>query len=135
MPPLTHIKTSLTNLYGDEQQHIDTNAGYLPRKALEKGYDVVVVGGGPAGMACAIQIATLGHSALIVDKTKINPDSDGVDSSFGAPTGIFSKVLRDVGKEIGVKSLRAQGLDDDGESFRTNISDSFVVELNLLLPV
>lgn len=118
MPPLTKRNSSyndgvLTNLYCDEIQHMDSYVGHLPKQNMEKGYDVVVVGGGPAGMACAIQIATLGHSALIVDKTKMNPNSHGVGSSFGAPTGIFSKVLRDVGKEISVKSLRAQGLDDD----------------------
>ena len=42
----------------------------LPLDAIEEHYDLVVIGGGPAGVAAAIKAVYLGHRALIVDKPK-----------------------------------------------------------------
>ena len=58
--------------------------------------EVVVVGGGPAGSACAAELATLGHDVLIVDQSAFprdKPCGDGVTRSA-------------------VESLRRLGLED-----------------------
>ena len=39
--------------------------GTVPDAELKKPYDVVVIGGGPAGVAGALKAATLGRRALI----------------------------------------------------------------------
>lgn len=76
-------------------------------------YDVIVIGGGPAGVAAVLKAACLGRRALIIDKPKMAPIEGGLDVSFGGPTGLFSKALRDAGREIDVQSLQALGLDSD----------------------
>ncbi len=40
-------------------------------------------------------------------------ERSGEDLSFGGPTGLFSKALRDTGKRISVSSLKGMGLRDD----------------------
>jgi NAD(P) transhydrogenase len=39
--------------------------------------------------------------------------ANGLDVSFGGPTGLYSKALRDVGKHVDVPSLQSMHLDDD----------------------
>jgi pyruvate/2-oxoglutarate dehydrogenase complex dihydrolipoamide dehydrogenase (E3) component len=85
-------------------------AGQVSDKELAGGFDLVVIGGGPVGVAAALKGANLGRSVLIVDKPKMTPDSQGLDISFGGPTGLFSKALREAGKKTDVKSLRSMGL-------------------------
>jgi len=41
---------------------------------------------------------------------KATPNAAGLDVSFGGPTGLFSKALREAGKSIDVGSLRSMGL-------------------------
>jgi len=103
----------MTNLYGDPDETSDSLTGAVPDQILLKGYDVIVIGGGPAGVSGALQAALMGHSVLIVDYPKSKPDYRGVDAFFGGPTGLFSKALRDSAKQLDVIALRAQGLDDD----------------------
>ena len=76
-------------------------------------YDLVVIGGGPAGVAGALKAAQLGKRAIVVDKPKLAPVGGGLDFGFGGPTGLFSKELRDVGKTINIKALRKRSIDDD----------------------
>jgi len=73
----------------------------------------VIVGGGPAGVAGALKASTFGRRVLVVDKPKAKPNATGLDISFGGPTGLFSKALREAGKTIDVSSLRSMGLYED----------------------
>jgi len=87
--------------------------GTVSDDELKRKYDLVVIGGGPAGVAGALKAAYMGRRALIIDCPKLAPDRRGIDPSFGGPTGLFSKALRDVGKTLDIKALLAQGLDND----------------------
>ena len=87
--------------------------GSVPATELQKPYDLIVVGGGPAGVAGALKGAYLGKRVLLVDKPKAAPEGGGLDVFFGGPTGLFSKALRDCAKAYDVGSLDAMGLDRD----------------------
>jgi NAD(P) transhydrogenase len=69
-------------------------------------YDLVVVGGGPAGLTAALTAAGAGRSVCIVDKTPRG------QVMFSGPTGLFSKALRDAAKKVRVRTLRDMGLRD-----------------------
>jgi len=90
----------------------DVRIGKVPAAELQKAYNLVVIGGGPAGVAAALKAAMLGRRVLLVDKPKAKPEADGLDISFGGPTGLFSKALREAGKCVDVKSLKSIGLYD-----------------------
>merc|ERR1711871_1852898 len=77
--------------------------------SLAKTYDVVGIGGGPAGVAAVQKAAFLGRRALLVDDAPCEPHA--LDLTFGAPTGLFSKALRDCAKTIDVDVLSRMGLD------------------------
>jgi NAD(P) transhydrogenase len=87
--------------------------GQMTQEELDCHFDVVIIGGGPVGVAAAMKSAVLGHRCIIVDKPKAAPMANGLDVSFGGPTGLFSKALRDVGKHLDVPSLQSMHLDDD----------------------
>ena len=79
-------------------------------------YDVIVIGGGPAGVAAATRAAILGRRCALIDApcmpAFVSPTT-GLDAFLGAPTGLFSKALRDAGKHVDISALRALGMDDD----------------------
>ena len=77
--------------------------GVVPASELEKPFDLVVIGGGPAGVAAAEKAAFLGRRAIIVDDSACAPTE--LDLAFGAPTGLFSKALRDTAKTVDVDSV------------------------------
>jgi len=87
--------------------------GQPPMEEIDHHYDVVVIGGGPVGVAGAMKAAVLGHRCIIVDKPKVEPMQNGLDVSFGGPTGLWSKALRDTGKHVDVPALQSMHLDDD----------------------
>jgi NAD(P) transhydrogenase len=87
--------------------------GKMTSEELDHHYDVVIIGGGPVGVAAALKAAVLGHRSIIVDKPKIAPAPSGLDPSFGGPTGLWSKALRDTGKHVDVPALQSMHLDDD----------------------
>ena len=88
-----------------------TRHGVVPPEALAKAYDVVIIGGGPAGVAAAQKAAFLGRRSLLVDSAPCAPTA--LDVTLGAPTGLFSKALRDTAKSLDVDVLSRMGLDAD----------------------
>ena len=88
----------------------ETFYGVVSPEALAKPYDVIVIGGGPAGVAAAQKAAFLGRRALVVDDAACPPNA--LDLTFGAPTGLFSKALRDTAKTLDVDVLSRMGLTD-----------------------
>jgi pyruvate/2-oxoglutarate dehydrogenase complex dihydrolipoamide dehydrogenase (E3) component len=56
----------------------------------EEGYDLIVIGSGPAGEAAAVRAAKHGARVAIVEKK----------STFGGPTGLTSKAVREAAKRI-----------------------------------
>ena len=90
---------------------LPTVYGVLSAEALAKPFDVVIVGGGPAGVAAAQKAAFLGRRALLVDDAPCAPTS--IDATLGAPTGLFSKALRDTAKTLDVELLAKMGLNDE----------------------
>ena len=85
-----------------------TPIGAVPDAQLAKKYDVIVLGAGPAGVAAAVQAAFFGRRALLIDDPgETQPNM--LDLGFGAPTGLYSKALRDSAKSIDVSARRASG--------------------------
>ena len=96
----------------------DTGArefGVVNTNKLSQLYDLVVIGGGPAGVAGAIKGAQMGRRVLLIDKPKFDAGvlPNGIDLFFGGPTGLFSKALRDLAKSTNVGALRAQDMESD----------------------
>ena len=89
--------------------------GTVSTSKLNKLYDLVVIGGGPAGVAGAIKAAQMGRRAILIDKPKFDAGvlPNGLDLFFGGPTGLFSKALRDSAKNTNVAAMRAQHMDSD----------------------
>jgi len=87
--------------------------GTVSDSKLSKLYDLVVIGGGPAGVAGALKAAQMGKRVLLVDKPKAAPEAGGLDFGFGGPTGLFSKALRDVGKNLDIKTLESMMMDNN----------------------
>jgi NAD(P) transhydrogenase len=84
----------------------------VPANRLAKPYELVIIGGGPAGVSAAMQAALTSRRCIIVDKPKVPPDESGLDISFGGPTGLWSKALRDTAKTVDVRTLRSMGISD-----------------------
>jgi len=87
-------------------------------KKHEYEYDLAVVGAGVVGVQAAILAsqAPLCKKVVLVDAPAAAGklmDAEGQDLSLGAPTGLFSKALRDTSKRIKVSTLRGMGLRED----------------------
>jgi len=93
----------------------DKTFGVVNNNKLNKLYDLVVIGGGPAGVAGAVKAAQMGRRAILIDKPKFDTGvlPNGLDIFFGGPTGLFSKALRDSAKHTNVAALRAQAMASD----------------------
>jgi len=81
-------------------------------------YDLAVVGGGVVGVQAALVAASGFYSkrVCLIDAPReagVLMAGDGEDLSIGAPTGLFSKALRDTSKRIKVSTLRGMGLRED----------------------
>jgi len=87
----------------------------------EDGYDLAIVGGGIVGVQAAL-LAAQGkngkkNKVVLIDAPRASAvlmnEGTGEDLSLGAPSGLFSKALRDTGKRIKVSTLRGMGLRED----------------------
>jgi glutamate synthase (NADPH/NADH) small chain len=88
-----------------------------PRKT---GKTVAVVGSGPAGMACAQQLARAGHSVTLFEKS----DRIGGLLRYGIPDFKMEKHLID---------RRMRQMEAEGVVFRTNVEVGVTVSMDMLL--
>ncbi len=68
----------------------------LPNSIRERGYDVTVVGAGPAGLATAVYAASEGLSILVIDGRGFGGQASAsarIENYFGFPTGITGQEL------------------------------------------
>jgi thioredoxin reductase (NADPH) len=68
----------------------------LPNSIRERGYDVTVVGAGPAGLATAVYAASEGLSILVIDARGFGGQASAsarIENYFGFPTGITGQEL------------------------------------------
>ncbi|CAB9500218.1 Soluble pyridine nucleotide transhydrogenase [Seminavis robusta] len=85
----------------------------------EGGYDLAVIGGGVVGVQAALTAASspMNKKVALIDAPRASGvlmnEETGEDLSLGAPTGLFSKALRDTSKNIKVASLRGMGLREE----------------------
>ena len=82
-------------------------------------FDLAIVGGGVVGVQAAMTAASapLNKKVCLIDAPRASGmlmnEATGEDLSLGAPTGLFSKALRDTSKTIKVASLRGMGLREE----------------------
>jgi thioredoxin reductase (NADPH) len=95
-------------------------------------YDIVIVGGGPAGLAAAIYAAREGIDAIVVDASALGGQaaiSDVIDNYPGFPEGISGAELADrfiaQARRYGVELLsavRVEAIERDGADLVTRLS-------------
>jgi len=82
-------------------------------------FDLAVIGGGVVGVQAALSAASspLNKKVCLIDAPRASGmlmnEATGEDLSLGAPTGLFSKAIRDSSKTIKVASLRGMGLREE----------------------
>lgn len=104
----------------------------MPLQAERAAYDLVIIGGGPAGLAAAIYAAREGIDAIVVDASALGGQagiSDRIDNYPGFPEGISGAELADrfvaQARRYGVELLPAvsvAGVRHDGEDLVTSLS-------------
>src|SRR5215472_1505066 len=104
----------------------------LTIKAERRAYDLVIVGGGPAGLAAAIYAAREGIDAIVVDASALGGQagiSDRIENYPGFPEGISGAELADrfvaQAGRYGVEFLPAvsvTAVERDGEDLVTSLS-------------
>jgi thioredoxin reductase (NADPH) len=104
----------------------------LTIKAERRAYDLVIVGGGPAGLAAAIYAAREGIDAIVVDASALGGQagiSDRIENYPGFPEGISGAELADrfvaQAGRYGVEFLPAvsvTAVEPDGEDLVTSLS-------------
>ncbi|HAM01745.1 MAG TPA: pyridine nucleotide-disulfide oxidoreductase [Acidimicrobiaceae bacterium] len=120
-----------TVVYGDGTHEVNPTDEALARRigltlAAERSvYDLVIVGGGPAGLAAAIYAAREGIDAIVVDASALGGQagiSDRIDNYPGFPDGISGAELTDrfvqQARRYGVELLSAvsvRAVELDGE--------------------
>jgi len=96
----------------------DSKSSSFRLEMADKDYDLCVIGGGVVGVQAALKAASaLNKKVLLIDAPRASGmlmnEATGEDLSLGAPTGLFSKALRDSSKNIKVASLRGMGLREE----------------------
>ena len=104
----------------------------LTLEAERAAYDLVIVGGGPAGLAAAIYAAREGIDAIVVDASALGGQagiSDRIDNYPGFPDGISGAELADrfvaQARRYGVELLSAvsvTAVEPDGDDLVTSLS-------------
>jgi len=127
-----------TVVYGDGSHEVNPTDEELARRigltvAADRAvYDLVIVGGGPAGLAAAIYAAREGIDAIVVDASALGGQagiSDRIDNYPGFPDGISGAELADrfvaQARRYGVELLSAVSVvsvQPDGEDLVTALS-------------
>jgi thioredoxin reductase (NADPH) len=104
----------------------------LTTAATRSAYDLVIVGGGPAGLAAAIYAAREGIDAIVVDASALGGQagiSDRIDNYPGFPDGISGGELADrfvaqarrYGVEL-VSAVSVTGVERDDDDLVTSLS-------------
>jgi thioredoxin reductase (NADPH) len=113
-------RTIPTIIFGDGSYLLEPGNDELARKlgltleAMRPAYDLVIVGGGPTGLAAAIYAAREGIEALVVDKSGLGGQAgvtERIDNYPGFPEGVKGGELADrfiaQAKRYGVELLSA----------------------------
>jgi thioredoxin reductase (NADPH) len=127
-----------TVVYGDGSHEVNPSDEALARRigltveAERAAYDLVIVGGGPAGLAAAIYAAREGIDAIVVDGSALGGQagvSDRIDNYPGFPDGISGAELADrfvaQARRYGVELLSAVSVASvapDGEDLVTELA-------------
>ena len=132
-----------TVVYGDGTHEVNPSNDALARRigltleAERAAYDLVIVGGGPAGLSAAIYAAREGIDAIVVDASALGGQagiSDRIDNYPGFPEGISGAELAErfvaQAKRYHVELLSAvavTGVEHDGEDLVTTLSSGQVL--------
>ncbi len=127
-----------TVVYADGSHEVNPSDEALARRigltleADRSAYDLVIVGGGPAGLAAAIYAAREGIDAVVVDANALGGQaaiSDRIDNYPGFPDGISGDELAErfisQARRYGVELLSAvsvSGVEHDGDDLVTSLS-------------
>ncbi|MDQ1500133.1 MAG: thioredoxin reductase [Actinomycetota bacterium] len=128
-----------TVVYADGSHEVNPSDEALARRigltveAARAAYDLVIVGGGPAGLAAAIYAAREGIDAIVVDGSALGGQagvSDRIDNYPGFPDGISGAELAErfvaQARRYGVELVSAVSVasvaPDGGDSARTSSS-------------
>jgi thioredoxin reductase (NADPH) len=127
-----------TVVYGDGTHEVNPSDESLARhigltlEADRSAYDLVIIGGGPAGLAAAIYAAREGIDAIVVDASALGGQagiSDRIDNYPGFPDGISGTELADrfvaQARRYGVELLSAvsvSAVEPDGGELVTSLS-------------
>src|SRR5271165_1238561 len=127
-----------TVVYPDGTHEVNPSDEALARRigltleADRSAYDLVIVGGGPAGLAAAIYAAREGIDAIVVDASALGGQagiSDKIDNYPGFPDGISGGELADrfvaqarrYGVEL-VSAVPVTGIEGDHDDLNTTLS-------------
>lgn len=105
----------------------------LPTEAKMSYYDLIIVGGGPAGLTAALYAAREGFETLVIEQSGLGGQAgvtERLDNFPGFPDGIsgaeFGDRLAEQARRFGVELLQAQsvtGLRAEGESRYVTTAD------------
>jgi thioredoxin reductase (NADPH) len=127
-----------TVVYGDGTNDVNPNDESLAHRiglnveADRSAYDLVIVGGGPAGLAAAIYAAREGIDAIVVDASALGGQagiSDRIDNYPGFPDGIsgaelaerFIAQARRYGVEL-ISAVSVTAVERDGSDLVTSLA-------------